>query len=106
MDFFNFYIQQIPIPKIIIKKPEQQKSFVGLVDKILTITKDKDYLHNPHKQIKVKDLEDEIDQLVYKLYDLTPEEIAIVEGKNKLENKAGVTKRPTLTGFQTLSGLK
>ena len=26
-------------------------------------------------------LETQIDQLVYKLYDLTPEEIAIVEGK-------------------------
>ena len=29
-------------------------------------------------------LEAEIDQLVYKLYDLTPEEIAIVEGKGKM----------------------
>jgi hypothetical protein len=26
-------------------------------------------------------LEDEIDQLVYKLYELRPEEIAVVEGK-------------------------
>ena len=30
-------------------------------------------------------LEAEVDQLVYKLYDLTPEEIKIVEGEN--ENK-------------------
>ena len=28
----------------------------------------------------VSDLENEIDQIVYLLYDLTPEEIAIVEG--------------------------
>lgn len=28
-------------------------------------------------------LEREIDQLIYKLYDLTPEEIAIVEGSQK-----------------------
>jgi len=28
-------------------------------------------------------LEREIDQLVYKLYDLTPEEIAVVEGKSE-----------------------
>ncbi|MEA1979037.1 MAG: hypothetical protein U9N80_14195 [Chloroflexota bacterium] len=30
----------------------------------------------------VSDLEAEIDELVYKLYDLTPDEIAIVEGQN------------------------
>ena len=30
----------------------------------------------------VSELEAEIDQLVYHLYDLTPEEIAIVEGAN------------------------
>jgi hypothetical protein len=33
-------------------------------------------------QVKVKSLEQEIDQLVYKLYDLTPEEIKIVGGKH------------------------
>ena len=32
-----------------------------------------------NKQAKVKTLEAEIDQLVYKLYGLTPEEIKIVE---------------------------
>ncbi len=31
-----------------------------------------DYLDNPHKQSQVKTLENQIDQLVYKLYDLTP----------------------------------
>jgi len=45
------------------------------------ITKDEDYLQNLDKQAKVHDLEKQIDQLVYKLYDLTPEEIAIVERK-------------------------
>jgi len=34
------------------------------------------------KQDKVKALEAEIDQLVYKLYGLTPEEIEIVEDKS------------------------
>ncbi|GAI96587.1 unnamed protein product [marine sediment metagenome] len=37
-----------------------------------------DYPQNHQKQAKVKALEAEIDQLVYKLYDLTPEEIKIV----------------------------
>ena len=51
------------------------------IDKILAITKDEDYLSKPAKQTKVKDYEREIDQVVYKLYDLTPEEIRIVEGE-------------------------
>lgn len=51
------------------------------VDKILVITKCDDYLSNPAKQAKVHEYEREIDQLVYKLYGLTPEEIRIVEGE-------------------------
>ena len=47
----------------------------------MAITKDEDYLHNPDKQAKVHDFEKHIDQIVYKLCDLTPEEIAIVEGR-------------------------
>ncbi len=48
---------------------------------IFAITKDEDYLQSLDKQAKVRNLEKQIDQMVYKLYDLTPEEIAIVEGK-------------------------
>ena len=51
-------------------------------NQIPSITKDGDYLDNPDKQAKVKRLEKEIDQLVYKLYELTPEEIKIVEEFN------------------------
>ncbi len=58
-----------------------QQSFITLVDKILAITKDGDYLTNASKHEKVRDYEREIDELVYKLYDLTPEEIKIVKGK-------------------------
>jgi len=38
-------------------------------------------LENPEKQAKVKEYECQIDQLVYKLYDLTEEEIKIIEEK-------------------------
>jgi len=51
-----------------------------MVDKILSITKDYDYLNNFIKQTKVKEYERQIDQIVYKLYGLTDEEIKIVEG--------------------------
>jgi hypothetical protein len=40
-----------------------------------------DYVQSSDKQAKVHDLEKQIDQLVYKLYDFTLEEIVIVEGR-------------------------
>jgi hypothetical protein len=49
--------------------------------RILAITKDEDYLQNINKKAKVRDLERQIDQMVYKLYDLIPKDIAIVEGR-------------------------
>lgn len=58
----------------------QQVPFIHLVDHILAITKDDDYLDNPEKQARVKALEREIDKLVYELYGLTEEEIKVVEG--------------------------
>ena len=50
---------------------------------IFAITKENDYHTNPTKQAKVKEYERQIDPMVYQLYDLTPEEIAIVEGLDK-----------------------
>jgi len=38
-----------------------------LVNKILTITKDDDYLSNTDKQAQVKELERQIDQMVYEV---------------------------------------
>ncbi|MFA7516481.1 MAG: TaqI-like C-terminal specificity domain-containing protein [Candidatus Ratteibacteria bacterium] len=69
-------IDKLPIPEV----SYNQKPFIDLVNKILSITKTDDYLNNPDKQAQVKEYEKEIDQLVYKLYGLTPEEINIVEG--------------------------
>ena len=60
-----------------------QEPLINSVDKILTIGASDDYQNNKSKQAKVKSLEAEIDQLVYKLYGLTPEEIAIIEGEKK-----------------------
>jgi hypothetical protein len=80
----ELYQKPLSLIPIKITSRERQNPFVKLVDKILTFTKNEDYLHNPQKQTKVNALEQEIDQLVYKLYNLTPKEIEIVEGfKNK-----------------------
>ncbi len=53
-----------------------QRVFVDLVDQILSLKKQ-------NKDADAKNLESQIDQLVYKLYDLTPEEIVIVENSSK-----------------------
>ena len=69
------------------KKPliysSEQLPFIEIVDSILSITQTDNYLENPQKQAKVKECERQIDQLVYELYDLTKEEIKIIEGKNE-----------------------
>lgn len=63
-------LKQIPICLI---KQEEQKSIISFVSQILAAQK-ADPAHN------ISTLEAEIDQVVYKLYDLTTEEIKIVEG--------------------------
>ncbi len=87
MDFYNFYIQQIPIPQSIINKSDNQKPLIEIVDKILTVSKSNDYLQNVSRQAKVKECERQIDQIVYKLYGLTSEEIKIVESFYEKEKK-------------------
>ena len=76
----NNEIKKIPIPDT---SNKEQKPFIEIVDKILSITDDKDYLENQDKQSMVKELEKKIDKMVYELYELTPEEIEIVENFNK-----------------------
>jgi len=70
----------LPIRKISL---EAQEPLVEVVDRILAITTEDNYLLSPTNQSKVKELENQIDQMVYELYGLTPEEIAVVEGINK-----------------------
>ena len=57
----------------------QQNEFISITNKILAITKDDNYLQNPTKQAKVKEYEQQIDQMVYELYGLTKKEIKSVE---------------------------
>ena len=73
-------LSEIPIKKI---SKDEQKPFINLVDKILAITKDDNYLRNEAKQKKVADYEHQIDKMVYKFYNLMPEEIKTVENFDK-----------------------
>lgn len=71
----KIYIELCPIPKISI---EDQKPFIDLTEKILKITSADDYdPKNPLERQKY--LEEEIDLKVYKLYNLTYEEIKEVD---------------------------
>jgi len=73
------YVEQVKIPPITSSNKPIVRQIEELVDKILTITKDEDYLENPGKQAQVKEYERQIDQLVYELYGLTEEERRILE---------------------------
>jgi adenine-specific DNA-methyltransferase len=73
------YVGNIPCPDL---EEVDQSVFINIVDKILKITENEDYLQNNDEKIQVKELEKQIDQMVYQLYGLTEEEIKTVEGQN------------------------
>jgi hypothetical protein len=56
------------------------ENILDKINQILTLTQSPDFDTNQEKQQKVKELEREIDLLVYKLYGLTEEKIKIIEG--------------------------
>jgi hypothetical protein len=85
-------IETIPIPPITPQNQPLVSQIESLVDQILEITKQPDYDPDSSAEStqKVKSLESQIDQLVYQLYGLTDEEIAVIEGsslKNSNSNK-------------------
>lgn len=58
--------------------PESQKPFIEKVNKIMEITKQ--VFYNPKNPPKEqKDLEDEIDKMIYGLYGLSEDEVRVVE---------------------------
>ena len=67
--WINNYVKEFPIPTV---ASEQQVPIIKIVDKILDAKRS-----DPNTDVSV--LEQEVDQVVYSLYGLTPEEIAIVE---------------------------
>jgi type II restriction/modification system DNA methylase subunit YeeA len=73
----KFALEKVPIMEL---SDNEQKPFIDLVEKILKIAETDDYLQNTEKQAKVRNFEHQIDELVYKLYGLTDEDIKIVEG--------------------------
>jgi len=84
-------LEQIPIPKVDLtnkKLKAQHDKIVELVDQMLEIQKQ---LHSAKTesdkqfyQKKADIIDKQIDTLVYELYELTPEEIKIIEGANEI----------------------
>ncbi|EHS7191817.1 Eco57I restriction-modification methylase domain-containing protein [Campylobacter jejuni] len=70
----NQYVEKFPIPKINSKNQKIADELINLVDEILK-AKEQD------KNANTQELENKINSLTYKLYNLTEEEIKIIEGK-------------------------
>ena len=71
------FVERLPVPSIKDKNNPVINEIPKLVNKILILKK-----QNADSDISF--YEKQIDQLVYQLYDLTPEEITIVEGSSSL----------------------
>ncbi|EOJ0705694.1 class I SAM-dependent DNA methyltransferase [Campylobacter coli] len=67
-------IERLPIPKINSKNEKLANELINLVDEILK-AKEQD------KNVNTQELENKINSLVYKLYNLTEDEIKIIENK-------------------------
>ncbi|EHN0312361.1 hypothetical protein KHD22_001112, partial [Campylobacter coli] len=66
--------EKLSIPKINSKNEKLANELVSLVDEILKAKEQ-------NKNANTQELENKINFLVYKLYNLTEEEIKIIEGK-------------------------
>jgi hypothetical protein len=77
MDYrYEYYPKPVSLLRIKQSSESEQKKFVTLVDRILAAKQ-------RNAEADVSAWEREIDQLVYALYGLTPEEIQIIEGASK-----------------------
>jgi adenine-specific DNA-methyltransferase len=73
------FLERLPLPPITKENQPLADQIVQKVQEILTLTQSPDFETSQEKQQKVKELEREIDQLVYKLYGLTEDEIRTIE---------------------------
>jgi len=77
--FPKIRIAQVKLLPIKMINEKMQQIYITIVDKILSIIKDEDYLENPAKQANVKEYEYQIDQMIYQVYGLNEEEIKTIE---------------------------
>ncbi len=79
MDLDKYYLDKIPIPK----SKVDNKVFISLVEKITNAKEKLSKLKNTNEKITIKEdirkLNEEIDNEIYKIYDITEEEKKIIE---------------------------
>lgn len=73
MHFINYYVTQIPLPKAAIVNQHSQEPVIHVVRSILAAKA-------PYPTADTLALERKVDEHVYRLYDLTAEEIDLVDG--------------------------
>jgi hypothetical protein len=77
------YLEKLPIPKITNSQQNQYNEVVKLTTQILNLNKDLQTTTLPEKTEQIKSrieyCEDKINGIVYELYDLSPEEVKIIE---------------------------
>ena len=85
LELFYTPLCQIPIKEI--TKPEED-DFVEIVDKILKVTESSDFLKSLEKIKLVESYQAQINQMVFDLFQLSDEEIAVVKARARDENYA------------------
>ena len=80
----NYQVDKEPLLAMPIYRPpdQEQEPLMSLVDRVLAVTTSEGYISRKAEQAEVRELERRIDHMVYQLYDLTAEEIAVVEGNS------------------------
>lgn len=76
-NMYEYFVE--PLYRIPIKYTEKQLQYIQTVDKILELTNSDDYSNNTEKQQAVKEYENQIDIMVYKLYNLTYQEVLTID---------------------------
>ena len=82
-DIYAYQLERIPIPKITSENQQLHDDLVKLVEQMLKAKKEEQNAQSDHEKNLYKNLTESLDykinNLVYKLYNLTPEEIDLVE---------------------------
>ncbi len=105
-EYFWNSISKLPIRRINFSDPAERAfhdKIVALVKRMLRLHGQLSKTKTPHQQDfvkrQVKDVDQRIDSMVYQLYSLTPEEIAIVEGRKE---PIGLQARTPKTGARQI----
>jgi hypothetical protein len=81
----NYQIDKEPLVNIPIKNSikNEQNYIIDTIENIINIIKHDNHIPETHNNSKINELEKQIDQMIYQLYELTEDEIEIVENFNK-----------------------